>query len=857
MAFLWRTNQEEDSFSQPQKQPAWVGKVWAFAWMLFGFVVFVSCLRFDIHEISWKLLNRTGQYSDHSTNLLGDIGLYLAGFTYSIFGWFAWGFAILCVWWGYLKWKNEGKIPRKVLIWSLVLILCGCIFLSVQFLFGQEWESVHGEGSLGGWIGLLVGNMTLDRFISPGWTLLVVGILYMIALIYTVGFSPQSVWVVSKREFHHWNQNRAKNKLNKEYQKQERALKKIRQSISEPVTPAPKKEVKKFVEEEKIPERVVVPISTPEPTPKYVEEPVRVSARPKRSGDSLADLLDDEIMVAGPVKSPSDPAKPSVSRVVAPVVVDAPRVAPERKPIPTRPQEPKYPLPPLSLLHLPEHQSGMSESDKEEMADVQAKIVETLKTFRIDVSPGDMTRGPTVTRYEIYPARGVKVSSLEQYARDIALATKAQKINILAPIPGKDTVGVEIANKKTQSVPLRELLESSAFNSPKMKIPLALGKNIYGETVVGDLASMPHMLVAGTTGSGKSVCINSIIASMLFKFSPEELKLILVDPKVVEMQPYSDLPHLIVPVVTDPKKVPFALKWCVNEMEHRYHCFAKAKVRNFEAYNKRPKEEPASTQEDDMPIDDELIEDIASDFESQGEYPDELDDPIQDELDFDALPDKFPYIVIIIDELADLMQTAPADVEGYIARITQKARAAGIHLIIATQTPRSKVVTGTIKANIPTRIALQVASPLDSRIILDRTGAENLVSKGDLLYLPPGTAQLERAQGAYISDDEVEALVDYWANNAEQQFLPTAQDSIESTGSSDLSDCPLDDPEEECYAQSLEVVLNEKKASASLLQRRLKIGFGKASRMIELLEKRGIITPSDGSAKPRSLLVDQ
>ena len=487
---------------------------------------------------------------------------------------------------------------------------------------------------------------------------------------------------------------------------------------------------------------------------------------------------------------------------------------------------------------------------------IQQKIIDTLTTFRVDVTPGDITRGPTITRYEVYPARGVRVNTFDQYAKDIALATKAESVNIVAPIPGKDTVGIEIVNRKKVAVPLRELLQDPGFCSPKKKIPLALGKDVYGRTVIGDLASMPHLLVAGATGSGKSVCINSIISSMLLKFRPDELRLILVDPKVVEMQPYSKLPHLIVPVVTDPKKVPNALRWCVNEMEHRYHCFAKVGVRNFEAFNKRPPDAPAEEPEEpeNGEGDEALAEAVAREFESQGEWPAEDDD----ELDLDddgVIPERFPYIVIIIDELADLMQTVGADIETNIGRLTQKARAAGIHLIVATQTPRRQVVTGTIKANIPTRIAFQVASGTDSRVILDRQGAEKLVGKGDLLYLPPGSAQVERAQGAFISDDEVEALVAHCASQARQKFHEEVQKSLEEP-SHGGADSPLDDAEEECYSKCLEVALIERKVSTSLLQRRLSIGYGRAARMMDLLESRGIIAPADNTNRPRKVLVE-
>jgi S-DNA-T family DNA segregation ATPase FtsK/SpoIIIE len=373
---------------------------------------------------------------------------------------------------------------------------------------------------------------------------------------------------------------------------------------------------------------------------------------------------------------------------------------------------------------------------------------------------------------------------------------------------------------------------------------------------------MPHLLVAGATGAGKSVCINSIIASILFKFSPDELRFIMVDPKVVEMQIYGKLPHLVVPVVTDPAKVVAALRWVVIEMEKRYKIFAKCGVRNFDGYNDRPRPEkepePETPDEGPEPEEEpnpEMVESIARALED-GDLgpPMEVD---EDELEFaeDKLPDRIPYIVVIIDELADLMQTAPADVEMNIARIAQKARAAGIHLIIATQTPRADVVTGIIKANIPSRIAFQVSSALDSRVILDTKGADKLVGKGDMLYLPPGSAKLERAQGAFVSDEEVEAIVEYCSQQGEQKFEKSIQESIEKGGSSEGGENEVSDADEEVIQKCLEVIHQEKKASTSLLQRRLRLGYTRAARMMDILEDRGIIGPADG-AKAREVLID-
>ena len=542
---------------------------------------------------------------------------------------------------------------------------------------------------------------------------------------------------------------------------------------------------------------------------------------------------------------------------------------------------PDYELPGFDLLDADDEEEA-PEANRDELLRNQNVIIETLKAFSIEVTPGDITRGPTITRYEIYPSTGLRVSRIAQLEADIARATCAERINILAPIPGKDTVGIEIANSQKIAVPLHELLHDPEFRSAKKKIPLALGKDVYGKTVIGDLAAMPHLLVAGATGSGKSVCVNSIISSMLFKFGPDELRFIMVDPKVVEMQMYNRLPHLVVPVVTDPKKTVAALKWVVNEMEKRYRIFAKEGVRNFDGFNSRPrKEKPVPAPAEEEPLDiagqsdevqekpstppdthqppawsldavpDEDIESIAAALEAGDLTPEADEDEQMEMFDEDKIPDRFPYIVVLIDELADLMQTAPADVEMCIARIAQKARAAGIHLIIATQTPRADVVTGIIKANIPCRIAFQVSSQLDSRVILDTKGAEKLVGKGDMLYLPPGSAKLERAQGAFVTDAEIERIIEHCAAQGEPNFETDIHASINS---SDDDEEEISEADEELIVKCIEVARQEQKCSTSLLQRRLRLGYTRAARMVDILEQRGIVGPGDG-AKPREVFL--
>lgn len=835
--------QEHHAFEhEEERPPVWIGMVWGVVSLLGGAALLAAMLTFDVREIGWNYLNKSGHVVPGTSNVLGLPGLYAAGILYWVLGGMAWMLVILLEWWGFYRLAHRGRLPRGVVYGGLFLLLCGCLFLTAGHVPGAEWVARHQVQGSGGLAGHLLGTLLLLPLAGASAVLGLSGLGYLAALVYAAGMHPRPLFRAVLREWRAWRMNRKEKKMKRRSDQLAREAARVRASMEDAALSAPR------------PDRKSRASSSP---------------RLQRTGDDLEGLY-SEVTAAPPVKPAAAPAratrtqgrlpltpKPRITVAEPAEIKPAPKEQPFSK-LSTPPTEEfrNYELPPFELLHYEEKPDGPTEEDKDEMLEIQQKIIDTLTTFRVDVTPGDITRGPTITRYEVYPARGVRVNTFDQYAKDIALATKAESVNIVAPIPGKDTVGIEIVNRKKVAVPLRELLQDPGFCSPKKKIPLALGKDVYGRTVIGDLASMPHLLVAGATGSGKSVCINSIISSMLLKFRPDELRLILVDPKVVEMQPYSKLPHLIVPVVTDPKKVPNALRWCVNEMEHRYHCFAKVGVRNFEAFNKRPPDAPAEEPEEpeNGEGDEALAEAVAREFESQGEWPAEEDD----ELDLDddgVIPERFPYIVIIIDELADLMQTVGADIETNIGRLTQKARAAGIHLIVATQTPRRQVVTGTIKANIPTRIAFQVASGTDSRVILDRQGAEKLVGKGDLLYLPPGSAQVERAQGAFISDDEVEALVAHCASQARQKFHEEVQKSLEEP-SHGGADSPLDDAEEECYSKCLEVALIERKVSTSLLQRRLSIGYGRAARMMDLLESRGIIAPADNTNRPRKVLVE-
>lgn len=508
-----------------------------------------------------------------------------------------------------------------------------------------------------------------------------------------------------------------------------------------------------------------------------------------------------------------------------------------------------YKFPPIHLLTEAPDISGQAPEDH---ASTMEALVRTLDEFGVKVIPGEIHTGPVITRYEVKPAPGVRVEKIVNLDKNIALGLKAMSVRILAPVPGKGTVGIEVPNRLAQAVCMRDIVESKAWADAKAEIPVVLGKDVTGKPMVTDLTKMPHVLIAGSTGSGKTVCINAIIASLLYHAGPEDIRFIMVDPKVVEMQMYNALPHMLIPVVTEPKKVPGALKWLLAEMERRYQIFATENVRNIAGFNAKiaktkAEKEKAAEMEAEMSAEMTPEERAAV---SKVEVP-------RDDDAFEIPRKKLPYIVCIIDELADLMMVAPADIETGIARLAQLARAAGIHLILATQRPSVNVITGVIKANLPSRISFKVASKVDSRTILDGGGAEALIGKGDMLFIPPGTSNLVRAQGAFVSDDEINGIVDYLKdNNDPPNFAEEIQNQINSTdedgGGSGIGG---EDGADELLGDAIEVLRSTKRASTSMLQRRLRIGYNRAARLMEELEDRGIVGPENGSS-PREILVD-
>lgn len=475
-------------------------------------------------------------------------------------------------------------------------------------------------------------------------------------------------------------------------------------------------------------------------------------------------------------------------------------------------EDENYEFPPVQLLK--EGEARVLKGGKKALTDTATRLQKTLYSFGVSAKVENVSVGPAITRYEIKPAEGVRVSKIANLADDIALNLAAESIRIEAPIPGKQAVGIEIPNKENEVVHLRDILETEEFKEHKSKLAFALGKDVAGKEVVTDIAKMPHVLIAGATGSGKSVCINTLITSIIYKAKPNEVKLLMVDPKVVELSVYNGIPHLLIPVVTDPKKAAGALAWAVQEMVNRYSLFASKGVRDIKGYN--------------------------------------------EEVEKDGTNGRLPQIVIIIDELADLMMVAAKDVEDAICRLAQMARAAGMHLVIATQRPSVDVITGIIKANIPSRIAFSVSSQVDSRTILDMVGAEKLLGKGDMLFYPSGASKPTRIQGAFVSDKEVEKIVDFLkSNGGEVVYNEEIIESIEKNNSTDKeleTENTDDDDTDPLLMEAIDTVVETKQASTSFIQRRFKVGYARAGRIIDQMEERGIISGYQGS-KPREVLI--
>jgi len=805
-----------------ERLSAW-NEVFALVLLFAGTLLFFALISYTPKDIpSWLWFSHVSPANHPAQNFIGPLGAIVAGICYQLIGVFA-SLLLAAVLLGFgaakLFYPRLRVAPRTP--WIVLFLVSGACLdqaWGISHLLGRKVPvDIQGPGGLIGYRLSDEHRGLLPAALGPVGSDLIVVAVYLTTLILVTGLRPihlvREMVNLSRRsvaKLHEWRVRRRirKSDLTEQLktQKQRRALEALQKQLKKKGVPVPEP-VATIMSPEELANR---------PKPKVVDTTALPSEQETRRKPSLAELR------------ASEQKSKSAASVMTPAW-----------------KSENYRLPEMALLD--EHSlEGRGTADPSELQDVQKVLIETLLQFGIKVDPGDITKGPTITRYEVYPHKGVRVDKIVSLERDLARATRAERINILAPIPGKDTVGIELANSRKVTVKLRELLESPDWEEAKghAKIPLALGKDVYGKAIIADLAQMPHLLVAGTTGSGKSVCINALIASMLFRFTPEELRLVIVDPKMVELQAYNSLPHLAFPIVVDPKKVMLALRWLIDEMERRYKVFARVGVRNIVGFNVRPTKKKNAEEEDADGGQSSSDAGLAGARSSS-----EIKVPREDEL---QIPDKMPYVVVIIDELADLMQTAPADVESGIARITQMARAAGIHIVVATQTPRADVITGVIKANIPSRIAFQVASKIDSRVILDENGADRLLGQGDMLYLPPSASRLIRSQGVLVTDDEIHRLVEFVSAQSSPAFDTAMHEKLQSAATPEED---VTDEDEELVEKCIEIIRQEKRASTSLLQRRLRLGYTRAARIVDILEQRGILGPGEG-AKPREILVD-
>lgn len=841
-------------------------------------VLFLSFVSFVTGDISWikEPPNSPAQ------NFVGPLGAWVAYLLALPFGNCVWLLFALALGFGIAFLFAGEQMGWRQAYWTALMLLSGCGLEDKLQIAADSTLAQCGHGA-GGFLGEFIAG-TLLAPVAPAGPYIILPTVWLISVVMLTGFRPihtgalllmklQEAWAVKREQSAAASRPDLRGELVRKQREVEREMRELEKNGKRPSAK----------EEEPEPEEVTLPPqnitirdhSLPTPTVKQATIPTATPAGEKAAAKALATAAAAPMPMFEPEPAPEpktapkpapkpkaeppppppkkpasqpeevlavsapEPISPPAPPPVAPPKPAAPRpAAPRKNPAVAPPAAPvsykNWQLPGHDLLVRPAQDSPAAQV-VEDLKQSAAVLQSTLADFGLDVRIGEVTKGPVITRYEIHPAPGVKVEKITTLHNNIALAMRATSVRIIAPIPGKAAVGIEVPNHTTTTVFLRDILESDTWKNTKARLPLALGKDIGGNVIIGDLADMPHLLVAGATGSGKTVCINAVITGLLFRMSPEELKFVFVDPKIVEMQMLSALPHLALPIVTDSKKVLLALRWLINEMERRYQVFAKVGVRNIHGFNTRDRKrdpKPASTEN----VEGEQMElSVPRDFELK-------------------IPDTLPYIVLVVDELADLMMTAPADVEMCITRLAQLARATGIHMILATQRPSVNVITGVIKANVPARIAFQVASKQDSRVILDANGADKLLGKGDMLYLPPGSAKLIRAQGVYVQDEEIRAIAECLSKQAPPSFERGITEKLTAETPAGSVDGESEE-DEELVGQCIEVIRQTKRASVSILQRRLRIGYTRAARIMDIIEERGIVGPHKG-AEPRDILVD-
>jgi len=767
---------------------------------LVGLCVFLSL---SLFSYDWRDISALkAPPTSPPANLFGPIGAWLSFVLLIAFGVAAFLAPLLILLVAaILIFSRQQRIwPR--LLWCLALLLA---LVSMAQLDGGTWGNICYKLNImpdpGGKIGRLFMKNMLVAWLSPVGAGVLVWILFLVSLVMTIElrnlirgyYAAASACETMAGRFSATIASRQDER--QRIEREERKLHKRRRRLERI---APEKAAAQGSEPE------VEDFSTQEPEPKSEADAPIVKRLPKRERRRLARKKD------APDAGPEDTA----------VVVDMnTQLSPDGR---------HYVLPPSDLL-----QASASEARggaKADTATTSRVLIETLSEFGIEGEIVNVETGPVVTSYELLPAPGVRVERISGLANNLALSLKANSVRVQAPIPGKGVVGIEVPNSVSQLVPIKAVIDGDAWDPGRIQLPIVLGKDVSGNDIVADLADMPHLLIAGATGSGKTVCMNSILAALLMSRTPDQLRLLLVDPKIVEFSAFNRLPHLVVPVITDPKKVALGLRWAINEMEQRYKLFARAGVRNIASYNSR-----------EIAKQEEMFEEATGETEKAG-----------------GPPDRVPYIVIVIDELADLMLADQAEIENSVARLAQLSRAVGIHMIIATQRPSVNVITGTIKANFPARIGFQVAQRVDSRTILDTIGAEKLLGRGDMLYLAPGSSKLIRAQGVMTSDKEIRAVTDFWREQGEPQYevaIKDRLDKVESSTGGAAAGGGGDDADSELLEKSIEIIRETRRASTSSLQRRLRIGYTRAARIIDILEERGILGPPRGS-EPREILID-
>jgi S-DNA-T family DNA segregation ATPase FtsK/SpoIIIE len=786
-------------FKGPRYRPNWLAASICF---IIGTFLAAALLDYDPGQ---TLFQTTAPTAKNCVGWLGADTVYLL---FAAIGRTTWLLPLALYWMCFVAVRNSRHLVGTRLTAMIFAIVAMSGLLS---MFGREADNFYTHG-WGGVLGVRIYQNLLADALGPFGSALFLGSVYSFALLFvlTKDIGAEIERIIAN--FAEWRAGRAKAKAaliddrakrKDERAKQRNALLQGMPAVAapQPVGPLGLKKISLAKGTDEAPPR---PAVVRVPVPESQAKPEAKAPGPKDGSPKIALTI---------VK----PEEPKKAKVVLPQSFDE-----------------NYEFPPVKLLK-EQAKPAAGNTDEEHRQNAET-LLRILGEFGVEVSLGEIHVGPVITRYEVVPAPGVRVEKIAGLDKNIALGMRAQSVRILAPIPGKAAVGVEVPNLHPTPVGMRELLESEDWASAKAELPIALGRDVSGKPLISDLAKMPHLMIAGATGSGKSVCINSIVTSILYSKSPKDVRLIMVDPKVVELKVFNSLPHMFIPVVTEPKKVPAALKWLLGEMEQRYQIFAKANVRNIVGYNTR---KPDDKEKADSQSSLDGLDPLGS-------------EPIE-------MPKHLPYIVAIIDELADLMILAPAEIETSIARLAQLARAAGIHLIIATQRPSVNVITGVIKANLPSRIAFQVASQVDSRTILDTKGAETLIGRGDMLFSPPGTSRLVRAQGAFVGDEEVHEIVEFLKRNGPPQYAQAVQQQIDRAASEDEDDeeggDEGDGSDEELYSRAIDVLKSSRRASTSMLQRRLRIGYNRAARIMEMMEEKGVVGPENGSS-PREILGD-